>query len=103
MPAGVPVQWYYDHVGDINYNVDRIPKMLPPVLNELKLRDLHAFLANTGELDYEHTQEIVSFLDRVMLYVRVKEFVGEDAEIALVEELRDVFASCPEDGPVVIG
>jgi hypothetical protein len=96
MPAGVPVQWYYDHVGDINYNVDRIPKTLPPVLNELKLRGLH-------ELDYEHTQEIVSFLDRVMLYVRVKEFVGEDAEIALVEELRDVFASCPEDGPVVIG
>jgi hypothetical protein len=101
MPPGVPVQWFYDHLGDINYRVDRIPMTLPPVLRELNFQGLHHCLANEGRPDYEKVQEMVSFMNKVLPYVRVEEFI--DGAPGIGAELRDVLASCPEDEHVTIG
>jgi hypothetical protein len=102
-PAGVSLSWFYDVLGDSNYFIDRIPVTLPPVLRELKLQGLHTYLSHSGELDFEQSQEVVAFLDKVEDYVRVDEFFADDEEEPIVEQLRALFAACPEDKIVTFG
>lgn len=86
---------------NLPYHIDQIPKTLPPVLSELKLKGLHHFVAQGDDINYEQAQDIVAFLDKMKLYLKFgPKWSTEYGSVC--EQLRTVFNGCKAGGKVTI-
>jgi hypothetical protein len=93
-------------MGDMgaNYRIDRIPKTMPPVLSQLKLKGLHHYVAHHGELSYQESMEIADFMDKA---VRKADFSGDQWYVGprrrhFVDQMKNIFRGCLADNVVTI-
>jgi len=81
----------------INYHMDPIPKMMPPVLAQLKLGGLHHYPSQT-KFSYQHSMAVAAFMEKA---VREVDF-PEPGEPHIMEKIKDVFRACLLDSVVTI-
>ena len=86
---------------NLPYHIERIPKTMPPVLSELKLRGLHHYVAHTDYFSYEQAQDIVAFLDKMKPYVSFES--TWNTPYGPIDAMRTVFIGCEPGGRVLIG